>query len=374
MLPTNYLSRRLKLSNDPNNTKWTNDTSNFGHKIMRSQGWQPGEYLGARDARHAEFHTQANASHVRVSLKDDTLGLGAKKGSGVEQGECVGLDVFKSLLGRLNSTDEDEYVKEQRKREELRNTIYREHKWATIRFVSGGYLVGDKIKDVVEDEAKRVRESGQGSARESSESSSSESDSESESESTPEPAAKKSKKSKKGADAEAGASDAAELASKESRREKKRKASSEDADDKKSKRSKEEKKEKKARKQEKKAKKQEKKEKKEKKKEKGSSESSDADSKHGKKDKKEKKDKSSKRKSKSKDDDDSKDSKKSKRSRDEAEAPERPAPSAAPRPIMLSGRHAGRARNIEQKRQAAMQSASLNEVNYFYVRVLGDMC
>lgn len=147
----------MKISQDPNNTKWTRDTGGFGHKIMAAQGWQPGEMLGAKDATHAEFHNAANASHIRVFVKDDNLGLGAKRGSGLAEGECTGLDVFQSLLGRLNGKDEDELMKERRSREDLKRAIYTERRWGSIRFVKGGLLVGDKIQELIEKEEDRVR-------------------------------------------------------------------------------------------------------------------------------------------------------------------------------------------------------------------------
>ena len=131
----------MKLSHDPNNTKWTNDTESFGLKIMTSQGWQPGDYLGAKNAAHAEFHTAANASHIRVSIKDDNLGLGAKIGSGVGHGECTGLDAFTNLLGRLNGKDEEELEREQKSREDLKRAIYTERRWGSVRFVPGGFLI-----------------------------------------------------------------------------------------------------------------------------------------------------------------------------------------------------------------------------------------
>ncbi|KAH8815405.1 hypothetical protein F5884DRAFT_817746 [Xylogone sp. PMI_703] len=149
--------KRVKLSHDPNNTKWTNNTDSFGHKIMASQGWQPGQLLGAKDAPHAEFHTAANASHIRVFLKDDNLGLGAKIGSGVGHGECTGLDVFQNLLGRLNGKDEEQLEKEQKSRDDLKIALYAERKWG-IRFIKGGLLVGDKIQDLIDREAERIKE------------------------------------------------------------------------------------------------------------------------------------------------------------------------------------------------------------------------
>jgi Pin2-interacting protein X1 len=185
----------MKLSHDPNNTRWTSNTQSFGHKIMSSQGWKPGEYLGAKDAAHAEFHTAANASHIRVMIKDDNLGLGAKIGSGVGHGECTGLDAFKNLLGRLNGKDEDELEKEQKSREDLKRAIYTERRWGSIRFVQGGFLVGDKIQNLIDGEVERVRKLAAGNAGSGNDSTDS-SDS-SDSDEQPKPVVEKLKKSKK---------------------------------------------------------------------------------------------------------------------------------------------------------------------------------
>jgi len=154
----------MKLSHDPNNTKWTRDSGGFGHKIMTAQGWQPGDILGAKNASHAEFHTAANASHIRVFVKDDNLGLGAKKGSGLAEGECTGLDVFQSLLGRLNGKDENELIKEQKSREDLKRAIYTERRWGSVRFVKGGFLIGDKIQELIDNEEDRIRRIAQNSS------------------------------------------------------------------------------------------------------------------------------------------------------------------------------------------------------------------
>ena len=168
----------MKLSHDPNNTRWTGNKESFGHKIMASQGWKEGQYLGAVDASHAEHYTAANASHIKVSIKDDNLGLGAKIGSGVGAGECTGLDAFKNILGRLNGKDEDEIEKEQRSREELKRAIYTERKWGSIRFVRGGFLIGDKIQDLIDGEAERIRNLELEDSSSSDDSSSTESESE----------------------------------------------------------------------------------------------------------------------------------------------------------------------------------------------------
>lgn len=124
---------------------------------MAAQGWAPGSLLGAKNAPHAQFHTEANASHIRVAIKDDTLGLGAKKGSGVGEGECVGLDAFKDILGRLNGKDDGVIMKEREEKEDLKRRLYVDGKYGGMKFVRGGVLVGDKIQDLIDGEKERVR-------------------------------------------------------------------------------------------------------------------------------------------------------------------------------------------------------------------------
>ncbi|KAI9717307.1 MAG: hypothetical protein M1812_004834 [Candelaria pacifica] len=137
--------KRAKISNDPRNTNWSRSTSTFGHKILTAQGWTPGSFLGAQDASHAEFHTEANASHIRVAMKDDNLGVGAR-GSRQPEGECVGLDAFQGLLGRLNGKSDQTLEKEQQSRNDVKRVLYTERRWGGMHFVKGGLLVGDKIE------------------------------------------------------------------------------------------------------------------------------------------------------------------------------------------------------------------------------------
>jgi len=136
--------KRTKISSDPNNTKWSKKTDSFGHKILTSQGWTPGEYLGAKDANHAEHYTSANASHIRVLLKDDNLGLGAKIGN--QNADTFGLSQFSGLLGRLNGKSEESLKKEEASRRDVELRLYQGRKHGTMNFISAGYLVGDKIE------------------------------------------------------------------------------------------------------------------------------------------------------------------------------------------------------------------------------------
>lgn len=113
---------------------------------MSSQGWAPGNRLGARDAAHADFLTSASTSHIRVTLKDDTLGLGAKLN---REGEPTGLDAFKGLLGRLNGKSDGELKQEQRKRDDVKLARYAAMKFPEVRFVYGGPLAQEKEEDKI---------------------------------------------------------------------------------------------------------------------------------------------------------------------------------------------------------------------------------
>jgi len=136
--------KRVKISHDPNNTAWSRSTTNFGHKILTSQGWTPGQFLGAKDANHAEHYTAANASHVRVMLKEDNLGLGAKLGA--NRAETFGLSLFSGILGRLNGKSEEVLEKEQKAIRDVELAQYQGQRWGNINFISAGFLVGDKIE------------------------------------------------------------------------------------------------------------------------------------------------------------------------------------------------------------------------------------
>ncbi|KAJ5739678.1 Protein pxr1 [Penicillium manginii] len=147
--------RRTKISNDPNNTQWARSTSGFGHKIMSSQGWAPGGRLGAKDAAHADLLTSASTSHIKVTIKDDTLGLGARLG---REGEPTGLDAFKGLLGRLNGKSEEEQQVDQRKREDVKLARYVALKFPEVRFVRGGLLAQEKEAVLADAERAELKE------------------------------------------------------------------------------------------------------------------------------------------------------------------------------------------------------------------------
>lgn len=139
------MDRRAKFAHDPNNLWWSRSDTRYGHRILQSQGWQPGDFLGAKDAPHAKFYSAANASHIRVALRDDNLGLGARYGAAGGEWESTGLDGFQDLLGRLNGLAPQELENKQQARATLKRNRYAEKRWGSLNFVSGGLLVGDKI-------------------------------------------------------------------------------------------------------------------------------------------------------------------------------------------------------------------------------------
>ncbi|KAF2212672.1 hypothetical protein CERZMDRAFT_111747 [Cercospora zeae-maydis SCOH1-5] len=139
--------KKTKLSSDPNNTAWAKSTTSFGHKILSKQGWKPGDYLGAENASHSEHFTAANASHIRVMLREDNLGLGAKIGT--QNAETFGLSMFSGLLGRLNGKEEDQVAL--KKKEETIRDVQLKLKYGNLNFVRGGLLVGDKMCEVKTD-------------------------------------------------------------------------------------------------------------------------------------------------------------------------------------------------------------------------------
>ncbi|ODV93049.1 hypothetical protein PACTADRAFT_52188, partial [Pachysolen tannophilus NRRL Y-2460] len=117
---------------DPRNTNWSNNTSRFGHQYLAKLGWQPGKGLGLVE--------HATTTHVKVTIREDNVGLGAKlarsqKKDEFDGGECVGLDVFQRLLGRLNGKEDQ--ISQELDRQRKDNII--NGKWG-ISFVKGEAL------------------------------------------------------------------------------------------------------------------------------------------------------------------------------------------------------------------------------------------
>ena len=136
------------MSRDPNNTSWSKSTDTYGHKILTAQGWKPGDYLGADNASHSDHYTAASASHIRTLLREENLGLGAQIGRG--NAETFGLSLFSGVLGRLNGKSNAEVQKQQSALRDAELRTYQAQKYGLMSFMSGGFLVGDRVQSAVE--------------------------------------------------------------------------------------------------------------------------------------------------------------------------------------------------------------------------------
>ena len=172
--------KRTKLSHDPRNTAWqASPSASFGHRLMSSQGWKPGDALGSTSSTHhtsssgvgrrdkhgnnssdaqnegaggrerdraEENKARLAAARVGVLFKDDTLGLGAKAGATDVEARSAGLDAFVGLLGRLNAKDQGEVeaverVHKKKVGDGVLERYARGKGWGMV-FVRGGVLRG----------------------------------------------------------------------------------------------------------------------------------------------------------------------------------------------------------------------------------------
>ncbi|RKP27895.1 G-patch domain-containing protein, partial [Syncephalis pseudoplumigaleata] len=85
---------KQRISRDPNNLVWSNDTSKFGFKMLEKMGWAPGKGLGKDE--------QGVVEHLKVSLKEDQLGVGADKKT--VDNWISNSSGFEDVLKRLNGT------------------------------------------------------------------------------------------------------------------------------------------------------------------------------------------------------------------------------------------------------------------------------
>lgn len=100
--------------------------------------------------------TAGSATHIKVSVKDDTLGLGAKSRRGLFD-EPTGLDAFKGLLGRLNGKSDTDSTQEQQKRDDVKLARYAASRWPTVTFISGGLLTQEKTETTTTKSEKETR-------------------------------------------------------------------------------------------------------------------------------------------------------------------------------------------------------------------------
>ncbi|XP_073479628.1 PIN2/TERF1-interacting telomerase inhibitor 1-like [Aquarana catesbeiana] len=84
--------RKQKCLVDPRNSAWTNDDSKFGQKMLEKKVWSKGRGLGAQE--------QGSMEHIKVQVKNNTLGLGAC--NNYEDKWIAHQEDFNQLLAELN--------------------------------------------------------------------------------------------------------------------------------------------------------------------------------------------------------------------------------------------------------------------------------
>ncbi|XP_031553465.1 PIN2/TERF1-interacting telomerase inhibitor 1-like [Actinia tenebrosa] len=83
---------KQKWSHDPRNKAWSTNTDRFGYQMLTKMGWSAGKGLGANES--------GSTSHVKVSLKNNNLGVGAKASQ--EDNWLAHQEDFNDLLAHLN--------------------------------------------------------------------------------------------------------------------------------------------------------------------------------------------------------------------------------------------------------------------------------
>ncbi|BFZ62813.1 PIN2/TERF1-interacting telomerase inhibitor 1 [Saitoella coloradoensis] len=184
---------KQRIGEDPRNTRWGNDTNKFGFKLMSNMGWSSGDGLGKN--RHGR------SINIKVTAKDNTLGLGAKQGA---VNDWTGLSAFNDMFKRLNGVDVQEKEKHKKKMGDLKvGEVYvlgggglKNYLGSGMRFVKGETYTTEMSKENFAKRGLATTAEEAAAAEASSSSSSSSSSAEEEEEvDTPEPAPKKRKRS-----------------------------------------------------------------------------------------------------------------------------------------------------------------------------------
>ncbi len=152
------ISRRAKLSSDPNNTVWSRSSTTYGRKILQSHGWTPGSFLGAGKTLQSASDSAAGLQHLKVAFKDDNLGLGAK---GLANDECTGLNAFQRILESLNGRGQQQLQEQEKVRQGPKYAINQQRSMEAVHFVSGGFLEGSKQEELAERSARETMLSGE---------------------------------------------------------------------------------------------------------------------------------------------------------------------------------------------------------------------
>ncbi|XP_078053748.1 uncharacterized protein LOC144479107 [Augochlora pura] len=93
--------RKQKWTLNPRGKQWSDDPNKFGQKMLEKMGWTSGKGLGANE--------QGIIEHVRVSLKNDTSGIGFKNDD-LDKAWTEHQDGFNHILQQLQQSQDDSVV------------------------------------------------------------------------------------------------------------------------------------------------------------------------------------------------------------------------------------------------------------------------
>lgn len=88
--------RKQKWTLNPRGKEWSEDSNKFGQKMLEKMGWTSGKGLGANE--------QGITEHVRVSVKNDTTGIGYKQDA-LDEAWTEHQDSFNDFLQKLQQNE-----------------------------------------------------------------------------------------------------------------------------------------------------------------------------------------------------------------------------------------------------------------------------
>jgi Pin2-interacting protein X1 len=92
--PKQPKDKKKTMSNDPNGNRWASSEKNFGKALMKKSGWTEGTGLGKEQ--------DGVVSHVKVTRKDDVMGLGYQ--AGVQETWTTQSVGFADVLTRIKAS------------------------------------------------------------------------------------------------------------------------------------------------------------------------------------------------------------------------------------------------------------------------------
>nr|XP_033328537.1 G patch domain-containing protein 4-like [Megalopta genalis]XP_033328708.1 G patch domain-containing protein 4-like [Megalopta genalis] len=129
--------RKQKWTLNPRGKQWSDDPNKFGQKMLEKMGWTSGKGLGANE--------QGMTKHVRVSLKNDTSGIGFKNNN-LDKAWTEHQDGFNSFLQQLQNSQDDNIVQVEVKTESGEKSLELKSKQSRARVHYHKFTRGKDVK------------------------------------------------------------------------------------------------------------------------------------------------------------------------------------------------------------------------------------